>query len=449
MPAHARQTLRAVLATLAFTSLRAEVREVGPGRTFARIEDALAKAKAGDTVRVHPLPGGKAYERSALLVRTPRLAFQAVRGPGGERVRIDGTGFEYSGSGRTPRAIFQLDPGADGCVIEGFELTGARNESSNGAGVRINAANDATVRDCEIHSCDMGVMSNGEVAKGTGRNQLFESCLIRDNGTERHVGYNHNLYLGGTSAVLRGCEVRSSTTGHNVKSRAHVSWIEACYIHDSANRELDLVDAAGTTDVPGSDSVVLGCVIVKAREAKGNRTVIHFGQDGGRDHAGTLHLVHNTIVTPYISPVVDLSAPGAAAVLRGNIVWDAGSGQRGQVLVAARDAARLERVSGSANWLSGGFALPPGLAKGNLSAERGESLPFADASRGDYRLRAAPGCRLIDACPPLDDLRLPARPGKEEASPSPRLLEYRHPLAVGARPEHGKLDIGAYEAARP
>jgi len=32
--------------------------------------------------------------------------------------------------------------------------------------------------------------------------------------------------------------------------------------------------------------------------------VIHFGQDGGKEHNGILWLVHNTIVTPFISPVV-------------------------------------------------------------------------------------------------------------------------------------------------
>ena len=53
---------------------------------------------------------------------------------------------------------------------------------------------------------------------------------------------------------MRGCEVHSSLTGHNVKSRAHRTVVEACYIHDSANREFDLVDDKAYTALAGSDT---------------------------------------------------------------------------------------------------------------------------------------------------------------------------------------------------
>jgi hypothetical protein len=118
---------------------------------------------------------------------------------------------------------------------------------------------------------------------------------------------------------VHACEIAFSLTGHNLKSRAHQNWIEYNFIHDSANRELDLVDALGNTDVPGSDSVLLGNIIRKAPKMSGNKTVIQFGKDGKADHTGTIFLVHNTIVTPYKSPVVDLSAPGAKEMLVNNV----------------------------------------------------------------------------------------------------------------------------------
>jgi hypothetical protein len=98
----------------------------------------------------------------------------------------------------------------------------------------------------------------------------------------------------------------------------------ACYVHDSANREFDLVDAKGDTSVPGSDAILGGNVIVKARRGGGNRGVIHFGQDGGQEHDGTLWLVHNTIMTPFVSPVIQLSAAKARAECHRNIFWDGG-----------------------------------------------------------------------------------------------------------------------------
>ena len=77
-------------------------------------------------------------------------------------------------------------------------------------------------------------------------------AFIEKNGDLKEPGQNHNLYLGGTSVTVRGCEIASSLTGHNLKSRAHQNWIEYNFIHDSANRELDLVDGEGNTDAPNS-----------------------------------------------------------------------------------------------------------------------------------------------------------------------------------------------------
>jgi len=68
--------------------------------------------------------------------------------------------------------------------------------------------------------------------------------------------------------TLSACEVHSSLTGHNVKSRAHFTRVEYCYIHDSANREFDLVDAKATPPSKGSDAVLLGNIIVKNPSAR-------------------------------------------------------------------------------------------------------------------------------------------------------------------------------------
>ena len=236
--------------------------EVGPGKRFERIEDANAKAADGDVILVYPRLDGRPYEKTAVFVRRSRLAFRAVPVEGEKWVAVSGEGFDYSGKGSVPRAIFQFNRETDGCVLEGFELSGAHNESLNGAGVRVNQANFVTIRNCHIHANDMGVMSNGDGTADTGVDLRIEYCIIHRNGSLDDPGYNHNLYLGGTSVTLSCCEVHSSLTGHNLKSRAHYTRVEYSYIHHSANREFDLVDSVDT-ERADSHAVLMGNVIVK------------------------------------------------------------------------------------------------------------------------------------------------------------------------------------------
>jgi hypothetical protein len=432
------------LSLIMFVSATAWAAEltVGPGKAHATIADAIAKAQSGDTIAVYPQADNKPYAKVAIMVRKERLIFKAVPAKAGQRVALSGTGFDYSGAGPVPRAMFQFDPQASGCVLEGFDLSDAHNDSHNGAGVRIQQANNVIIRDCEIHGCDMGIMSNGNGTDKTAVNQRIESCLIHHNGSEKEPGQNHNLYLGGTSVTLSACEVHSSITGHNVKSRAHFIRVEYCYIHDSANREFDLVDAKGDTTAEGSDAVLLGNVIVKDPKCKGNHAVIHFGQDGGNEHWGTLCLVHNTIVTPFISPVVDLSAPKTQVWLINNIVWDDGSGQKGQVLISSKSKMEVDR-EGSNNWFSAGFKL---AGVGGTVAKAGQAPPFVDAAKRDFHLKSA-DASITTAGMPWSKITLAKTPGVDKPTTAPTLDQYKSPLATEKRPAFNadaKGDLGAF-----
>ena len=409
---------------LAAAPLGAAEIAVGPQQAFANFPEALAKAQPGDVIAVHPLPAGAPYAQVALNITKPRLTLKAVGG----RVVLSGKGGDQSGRGAAARAIVQFSRGAEGGVLEGFELTGAHNNSHNGAGVRINQANDVTIRDCVIHHNDMGIMSNGDGTPQAGVDQRIENCLIHSNGDATEPGYNHNLYLGGTSVTLQGCEIHSSLTGHNVKSRAHRTQIFACYIHDSANREFDLVDAQGDTTAPGSDAVLAGNLIVKARNCSGNRGVIHFGQDGGKERDGTLYLVHNTIVTPFVSPVVTLSSGKARAQFFNNIVWDGGARQRGQQLLSATK--QNDAVQGSHNLLGSNFGEVPGLQH-TIFTQADIAMWFKNPAQNDFRLRArcAMGVTL-----PADIMS--AIGGK--------LHEYRASQNSAPRPIAEPPDLGAF-----
>jgi hypothetical protein len=433
-----------VLTLLAIGSVSSAANlEVGPGKPFARIEDANAKAQPGDVILVYPLPGHRQYEKSAVFVRQKNLTFRGVAAEGKAQVAINGHGFDYSGAGSTPRAIFQFNAGADHCTLEGFELVGAHNTSHNGAGVRINQANHVTVRNCSIHGNDMGIMSNGDGTLARGVDQRIERCAIFRNGDPGEPGQNHNLYLGGTSATLRFCDVHHSLTGHNVKSRAHYTRVEYCYIHHSANREFDLVDAAETIR-PESDAVLLASIIAKDAKCPGNHGVIHFGQDGGRGHNGTLYLAFNTIVTPFISPVVDLSTLGAKARISGNIFSCGGTKQAGQKVAAVRNGANIQSVEGQQNWICGDFsAAETKVAAASNHFERQSTDLFIDARDNNYRLipAAARRMRIASAAALLE---LPKVPGMADTEALPPFTwQYHHPAGGEKRREQEQAIAGA------
>lgn len=382
------------VALLVVSSALADTLHVGPDRKFASPAEALAAAKPGDTILIHPRADGKPWEGVALRVTIPKLTISCL--PSVHPVVLSGAGFDYSGQGAVPRAIIQFDPEASGGVVENLELKDARNQTHNAAGVRINQASRVTVRGCRISGNDMGIMSNGLLKDKTAADQLIEGCVITANGSDKEPGYNHNLYLGGTSVTVRGCEISNSTTGHNVKSRAHITLIEYNHIHDAANLEIDLVDEKGNTDAPQSDAIILGNFIDKAKDCKGNRGVIHFGKDGKADRTGCAFIALNTIRTPFVSPVVSLNAPGASLRFDDNVVLDRGDKQRG-VLVQL-EGPTVESTAGGGNRWPDAFTGRQRIDAGDPIAWEDLHLRWPDGKRPPLKEYRGPG-NVVDRKP--------------------------------------------------
>ncbi|MHA1128899.1 MAG: hypothetical protein ACTSRN_08125, partial [Alphaproteobacteria bacterium] len=202
-------------------SVSADTIEVGPGKAHETIEAAYQVARPGDVIEIHPRADGKPYSL-ALIVFKHKITFRGVA-QNGKRVHISGNGFNYSGGGSTPRAIFEFRKKADDNTVENLLISDARNGPGNAAGVRINQANNITILNCEIRYCDMGVFSNGDLKSNTAAGQRVFDSEVHHNGSDRHPGGSHNFYLDGTSAWIRGCYIHDSTTGHNFKSRAHLN----------------------------------------------------------------------------------------------------------------------------------------------------------------------------------------------------------------------------------
>ncbi|MBX7133335.1 MAG: hypothetical protein K1X67_11725 [Fimbriimonadaceae bacterium] len=364
-----------------YSGVHAATLTVGAGKTYARIEDAVTASRAGDTIAVYRASGSGAYVRPMISIAKANLK---IIGMGTTPVLLDGTGGNYSGAGSVPRALIQVNPGGDGLLIENLDLRNAHNDTHNGAGVRINQASRVTIRKCRITANDMGIMSNGNGSSTSASDQLIEYCRIDGNGSLADPGYNHNLYLGGTGATVQFCDIAGALTGHNFKSRAHFNLIRYNYIHDSANREIDLVDASETAR-PNSHSVLLGNLIVKKANTDGNRGTVHFGQDGGGQHSGTLYLINNTIVTPYLSPVLLMTASQGKARFVNNVIFN--SAQSAPALIQLPAGAPPSTVTGDNNWISKGYSLA-GTAISLATRYQGSSIAshpgFANVTNKDY-----------------------------------------------------------------
>ena len=410
---------------------------VGPGKAFPTLEHAYDAAKSGDTILVYPQPGNKPYEKTALNVNK-KIYFKAVLGSDNKRIPLSGTGFNYSGANHVPRAIVQINLDGSGTIVEGFELSGARNDSFNGAGIRINAGNDVTIRNCEIHDNDDGLMSNGEVKDKTAMNQRVENCYVHGNGNRKDNGQNHNFYMGGGSITISGCEVASSVAGHNIKLRAHNARIEYCYIHDSANREFDLVDADNTA-IPNSDIVLIGNVIVKSRKAE-NHDVIHFGREKG-EHKGTLYMVNNTIITPTY-PLLRITDPNAKVNMINNIISDGDGAGKGLKLLEVKSSGS---VTGTNNWIAAAFTTGPGVDLRNTFTGRGgEVPPFVSAAKNDFHWSGSV-TPFVNGGVTWDKITLPDMDGCPKQPAPMKLFQYKAPSGTEERPDDGRPDLGAFE----
>jgi len=333
--------------------------EVGPGKPYTTIQSAVDAAGPGDRIEVLPSPDHYAGEH--VRIAKPNLQ---IEGDPHYRTLIDGKDFDYSGEGKIPRAIFEFEPGSENSKLSFFELTGAHNQSFNGAGVRINQASKITIYSCTIHDNDMGIMSNGAPGSTTAASdQLISDCAILRNGNEKDPGQNHNLYLGGTSVTVLRCNIFGSLTGHNLKSRAHFNDIENCYIHDAKNRELDLVESEDTAR-PNSNAVLIDNLIVKSPAAENGQT-IHFGAERGV-HNGTLYMINNTVVSWSVAPLLSLDSTQAS--LYDNILVNRG---QAHPLFLSPNAGV---VKGSNNWISLAYRLPATLVDGWQEKES----PFLD-----------------------------------------------------------------------
>ena len=333
---------------------RAETVRVGPERATKTLAAVAATLKPGDVVEIDP---GTYRETLRLTADGTADAPITLRGVGPERPVIDADGLDASGRGPVPRAAIQIE-GAY-VTLEHLEIKNARN-GENAAGVRLLHSTDATVRDCYVHHCDMGIFGDDR------ETATIERCEVAFNSTKEKSGYAHNFYMAGDRVVVRGCHIHDCPFGQNYKSRAHYNELWYNWIADSAEGEVGIVDSDETAKA-NSNAVLVGNIILSPRERAGNAAkFILFGSESGGSRDGTLYLFHNTLIAGNGRiRFITLDDPKARAVVRNNVFVGSGN-----ILTTPRPPVS---VVASDNWMPAGLPLPPGWG-----AASGEPLKYVD-----------------------------------------------------------------------
>ena len=392
---------------------------VGPTRTYQRIAEVVGRVRPGDTVLIDSGTYNEAVKwRGGDAQGLPIT----VQGIGRSRPVIDGTGVDVSGQDGAPRALFQVE--GDNYIFENLAFRNARN-GNNGAGLRVVGARKTVLRHSKITHCDMGMMS------GENDELLIEYCEVAFNGTPDFNGYSHNFYLGGDRTTIRFCYIHDSTNGQNFKTRGHYTELLYNYIADAhdgieggeTTKEIGFPDSKDSR-APHSNAVLIGNLIIK----KGSSPqFIDFGPESGGERDGTLYMINNSVIAASPSTCfIRLSSPRVKAVLYNNIFYGS------RLLLTGAGASN---VAGANNWLPSGATLPPTLA----DTIQGTDPGFADPITRDFRLRRGSSCidRGVQVMRYVD--------GKGEVVLVKPTREYRQHLNDVARPDDGRLDLGAYE----
>lgn len=399
-----------VLGLLATGEARAEVFEVGPADD---IEAIINAAQPGDEV---VLAGGM-YElsgRFGINVAGTAAAPIVVRAADGEQPHLHRAGADQN--------IIDID-GGTWLELRGIEFSGGS------AGIRIAAADNLTIADCEIHS------TNDVALRANDGGQLYESLHIVGNHIHDTDHTGEGMYLGCNDD---GCRVANSVIERNyihhtnqatitqgdgieLKEGSYGNVIRDNVIHDTNYPCLLTYSAAGNGPAnivernvmwncgdhgiqSAADTVIRNNIILSANQ---NGIAMQQHQSGA---PANLTVVHNTVLNATNDALSLRDAVGAVTIANNALFADTGSaiflrgGDLGAVVVAGN--------VGEGGMLGGDGQ---GYVDGSIAAD------FVDGHYGGMPaidVFPAPGGALVGAGDPAhavdDDFNTLPRAGRGE-----------------------------------
>ncbi len=360
--------------------------QVGPGRLYQTPTAAQVAVSAGDVIEID----AGVYDDDITQWRTNNITLRGVGGFAHMRstqlIPFDNTD---AGNGK---GIWVIQ--SDGVTVENMEFSGARVADLNGAGIRAEGRN-LTVCNSYFHDNENGIL--GE-AHGT---MVIEYSEFDNNGRcGGGAGCAHNLYLtDGDTLIFRHNYSHHASIGHNLKTRAAVSYILYNRIMDEAGGT-----ASYAIDLPdGGVAYVVGNLLQQGPNTDNSNALVTFGVESlpvGRTHA--LYMINNTLVNDFAG---------------GGFVTGEGGAQT------------LSIVN---NIFAGSGTAPSGAGVTNNLVSDDPAL--VDRAGFDYRLAANSPAR--DAG--ID-------PGSGMGFDLTPVYQYLHVRSLENRPRDAALDIGAYE----
>ncbi|MBF0336042.1 MAG: hypothetical protein HQL40_20805 [Alphaproteobacteria bacterium] len=305
--------------------------EVGNGKQYATISDAVAATRDGDTVLVQ----AGVYQNDFPVVNSAI----GILGVGG-MVHLKATQSIPNG-----KAIMIVN---DDVTLRNLEFSGARVSAGNGAGIRYQAG-QMRIENSNFHDNQNGILAASSAA-GT---IAIDHTEFARNGTGN--GYTHALYVNKIAKLsVTDSYFHDTNEGHHIKSRAFATVVE----------NSRLIDGLGGTssysvDLPnGGDALLRGNLMVQAATG-GNPTLVNYGGD-------TLNPDSRLVVADNVmASHMDVAATGVfnrtkiAASVTGNDFYHVAKETQGAAVVS--DSVALSQapvVDTSSPWAEGPVANP-------------------------------------------------------------------------------------------
>jgi len=359
---------------------------VGPDRNYKHIRDAAAMAADGDVIL---LDAGN-YTADVATWTQNDLVLWAPEG----RARFVAQGAAEDGQG-----IWVVE--GRNFTAENIEFTGAKAPGHGGAGVRLHAKGNVTLRHCYFHDNENGVVSDADEI-------LIEKCTFDHNGAGD--GHSHNIYVWGPKVTVQSCYIHRAVAGQNLKTRCRTSYI-------LANRIMDEGDGTGSygIDVPDCGrAYVIGNVIEQGPESR-SYLLVSYGAESDKNRERELYMVNNTLVNDGRPDGFFIKIrKGTDARITNNIFYGPGT-----------------------TWVGGNVQDGHNLVIPALDNEP----RFANPRAYDFRLTADSPHAIVDRG---------VSPGVSASGYdlTPK-LEYVYDADGKPRPVMGPLDLGAFEYVAP